>query len=109
GAAAFKRPRPRFLYISACDPSAVDRHWMAGDERGCVREQPNHPLRYLLGLTHAPHRLTGIKLLLGEAASVDNPLHHRGANYSGTHAIDANIPGCVFECRSSRQADHAVL
>ena len=91
------------------DPAAVDGDRLAGDERGCVRRQPQHGLRDLLGPTQSTDRLAGDELALDLRLAVREAVDHRSLDHPRAHGVDADVGSRELECRGARQADDPVL
>ena len=91
------------------DQTAIDRHGVAGDERGRVRAQPHHGFGDFLGLAGPANRMDGDKAFHHAWITARQTLDHGGFDDPRAHGVDPNTGLGVFQGGGFAQADHAVL
>ena len=91
--------------------AAIDGDRLAGDIAGRVAAKPEDGIRNLLGSAQSLHRDESFQHLvqLFSLTRGDHLVRHGRLNHAGADIIDPNATCRVFQGRTLRKPDHAVL
>src|SRR5918999_696674 len=89
--------------------SAINNQSVPDSEGRCIRTEPQNGRGDFLGFSHPSNWLLGDYRLAAFGSAAGKALHHRRIDDSRADRVDADVRCRIVECRSFREANHAVL